>query len=154
MSRDRKALCLVVAGAAAVAFLAALHLAPSAWNVCAGEVNRVFNVAAAWLACAALFGAAATTIGGFGILTLSILPPMAQFGIVTALSILYSFLASVFVLPSFLALWARWKFGKDDEAGRMCEVKEGPEGETQEEPIEEASEGPSEGGLEPQAPTE
>jgi predicted RND superfamily exporter protein len=60
---------------------------------------------------AALFGAAATTIGGFGILTFSILPPMAQFGIVTALSIFYSFLASVFVLPSFLALWARHKYG-------------------------------------------
>ena len=72
---------------------------------------------------AALFGAAATTIGGFGILTLSILPPMAQFGIVTAMSILYSFLASVFVLPSFLALWARRKYG-DEEGGQMCEMDE------------------------------
>jgi predicted RND superfamily exporter protein len=71
---------------------------------------------------AALFGAAATTIGGFGILTFSILPPMAQFGIVTALSIFYSFLASVFVLPSFLAIWAKWKFGDDDTAGKMCEI--------------------------------
>jgi hypothetical protein len=59
VSRDRKALCLGVAGAAAVAFLAALHLAPPAWNVCAGEVNRIFNVAAAWLGCAALFAAGA-----------------------------------------------------------------------------------------------
>ena len=60
---------------------------------------------------AALFGAAATTIGGFGMLTFAVLPPLAQFGIVTALSIFYSFLASVFVLPSFLALWARHKYG-------------------------------------------
>jgi predicted RND superfamily exporter protein len=83
---------------------------------------------------AALFGAAATTIGGFGILTFSILPPMAQFGIVTAMSILYSFLASVFVLPSFLALWARRKYGDDE--GSMCQIGEGPEGEIPDEPGE------------------
>ncbi|UCC92385.1 MAG: MMPL family transporter, partial [Thermoplasmata archaeon] len=71
---------------------------------------------------AALFGAAATTIGGFGILTFSILPPMAQFGIVTALSIFYSFMASVFVLPSFLAIWARYKFGDGETAGKMCDI--------------------------------
>jgi predicted RND superfamily exporter protein len=72
---------------------------------------------------AALFGAAATTVGGFGILTFSILQPMAQFGIVTALSILFSFLASVFVLPSFLAVWARWKFGPSQ--GKTC-APDGP----------------------------
>ncbi len=71
---------------------------------------------------AALFGAAATTIGGFGILMFSVLPPMAQFGIVTALSIFYSFLASVFVLPSFLAIWARRKYGED--GGEICPVDE------------------------------
>jgi len=76
---------------------------------------------------AALFGAAATTIGGFGILTFSILPPMAQFGIVTAMSILYSFLASVFVLPSFLAIWARRKYG-DTGGGEMCAMDEPEEG--------------------------
>jgi len=57
----------------------------------------------------ALFGAAATTIAGFGILTFSLLPPMQQFGGIVALTILYSFLASVFVLPTFLVLWAKWK---------------------------------------------
>ncbi len=95
---------------------------------------------------AALFGAAATTIGGFGILTFSVLPPMAQFGIVTALSIFYSFLASVFVLPSFLAIWARRKYGED--GGRICAIdddapeteeppqegRDAPEGDTPEEP--------------------
>ena len=74
---------------------------------------------------AALFGAAATTVGGFGILTFSILPPMAQFGIVTALSILFSFLASVFVLPSFLAVWARWKFGPSQ--GETCAADDAPD---------------------------
>ncbi len=95
---------------------------------------------------AALFGAAATTIGGFGILTFSVLPPMAQFGIVTALSIFYSFLASVFVLPSFLAIWARRKYGED--GGRICAIDDDapetegapedgpdiPEGDSPEEP--------------------
>jgi predicted RND superfamily exporter protein len=80
---------------------------------------------------AALFGAAATTIGGFGMLTFSVLPPMAQFGMVTALSIFYSFLASVFVLPSFLAIWARRKYGDGDDEGEMCAVEEEPEDETQ-----------------------
>lgn len=59
MTRRKKALLLGVAGAAALAFVAALHVAPSAWEVCAGETNRLFNVVAAWLACAALFAAGA-----------------------------------------------------------------------------------------------
>jgi predicted RND superfamily exporter protein len=57
----------------------------------------------------ALFGGAATTIAGFGLLTLATLPPLQQFGIITALTILYSFIASVFVLPTFLVLWAKYK---------------------------------------------
>jgi len=56
----------------------------------------------------ALFGAAATTIAGFGILVFSLLPPLQQFGGITAMTILYSFLASVFILPTFLVLWARY----------------------------------------------
>jgi len=57
VTRGKKALWLGVAGAAALVLLAALHLAPSTWNVCADEANRLLNVAAAWLACAALFAA-------------------------------------------------------------------------------------------------
>ncbi len=57
----------------------------------------------------ALFGAAATTISGFGLLVFSLMPPLQQFGGITALTILYSFLASVFILPTFLVLWAKWK---------------------------------------------
>ncbi len=56
----------------------------------------------------ALFGAAATTISGFGLLVFSLMPPLQQFGGITALTILYSFLASVFILPTFLVLWAKW----------------------------------------------
>lgn len=57
----------------------------------------------------ALFAAALTTIAAFGILIFSLLPPMKQFGGIVALTILYSFIASVFVLPSLLLLWAKRK---------------------------------------------
>ncbi|MCJ2539929.1 MAG: hypothetical protein LN414_01515, partial [Candidatus Thermoplasmatota archaeon] len=62
--------------------------------------------------------------------------PMAQFGMVTALSIFYSFLASVFVLPSFLAIWARWKYGDGDESGEMDATEDKTPQRTQEGPIE------------------
>jgi predicted RND superfamily exporter protein len=55
----------------------------------------------------ALFGGAATTVAGFGLLMFATLPPLQQFGIITALTITYSFIASVFVLPTFLVLWAK-----------------------------------------------
>lgn len=55
----------------------------------------------------ALFGAAATTVAGFGLLTFSLMPPLQQFGQVTALAIIYSFLSSVIVLPSLLVIWAK-----------------------------------------------
>ena len=60
----------------------------------------------------ALFGAAATTISGFGLLVFALMPPLQQFGGITALTILYSFLASVFILPTFLVVWAKWKQNK------------------------------------------
>jgi len=57
----------------------------------------------------ALFGAAATTIAGFGLLIFAVMPPLQQFGGITALTILFSFLSSVFILPTFLVIWAKWK---------------------------------------------
>jgi predicted RND superfamily exporter protein len=63
----------------------------------------------------ALFGAAMTTVLGFGVLFFAILPPMKQFGTMTALTIFYSFLSSVWVLPSILVLWARYtNLGKEN----------------------------------------
>ncbi len=61
-----------------------------------------------------IFGAAATTMAGFGTLMLSSMPPIREFGEISALSILYSFVLSVFILPSFLYIWAsrREKNGK------------------------------------------
>ncbi|WP_323174241.1 MMPL family transporter [Natrialba sp. PRR66] len=56
----------------------------------------------------ALLGSAATTVGGFGVLAFAILPPLQQFGIITGLTIIYAFLASVLVLPSLLVVWTRY----------------------------------------------
>jgi len=56
----------------------------------------------------ALLGSAATTVGGFGTLAIAILPPLRQFGIITGLTIIYAFLASVLVLPSLLVIWTRY----------------------------------------------
>ncbi len=55
----------------------------------------------------ALFGAAATTVSGFGLLIFSFLPPLKEFGGIVALTIIYSFLSAVFILPTFLVLWAK-----------------------------------------------
>ncbi len=57
----------------------------------------------------ALAGAFLTTAGGFGVLYFHKLPPLQQFGVLIALSITYSFLASAYVLPTFLILWAKWR---------------------------------------------
>jgi predicted RND superfamily exporter protein len=56
----------------------------------------------------ALLGSATTTAGGFGVLVFAFVPSLQQFGFITALSIVYAFLASVLVLPSLLILWTRW----------------------------------------------
>ncbi len=56
-----------------------------------------------------LAGAALTTIGGFGILVFSFMPVIRQFGFILALTIFYAMIAAVFVLPTFLLQWARWK---------------------------------------------
>lgn len=61
----------------------------------------------------ALLGSAATTAGGFGMLAFAILPPLQQFGIITGITIIYAFIASVFILPSFLVLWTKY-LGPDD----------------------------------------
>ena len=61
----------------------------------------------------ALLGSAATTVGGFGVLAFAILPALQQFGVITGLTIVYAFLASVLVLPSLLVLWTRY-LGPDE----------------------------------------
>jgi predicted RND superfamily exporter protein len=64
----------------------------------------------------ALFGAAATTVAGFGLLVFSLLPPIQEFGAIVALTIIYSFLTTVFILPTFLVVWAK-RTGKHKRTG-------------------------------------
>ena len=64
----------------------------------------------------ALLGSTATTAGGVAILGLALLAPLQQFGVITALTIVYALLGSVVVLPSLLVLWTRWAGA--DPAGR------------------------------------
>ena len=56
----------------------------------------------------ALLASAATTVGGFGVLVLALVPSLQRFGFVTAVAITYAFVASVFVLPSLLVVWSRF----------------------------------------------
>jgi len=56
----------------------------------------------------ALAGSMVTTVSGIGVLVFAVLSVLGQFGLITALSIFYSFLTSVVVLPSALALWDRF----------------------------------------------
>jgi predicted RND superfamily exporter protein len=57
----------------------------------------------------ALFIAALTTAAGFGMLILAPLPPEQQFGLITAMTIIYSYITSIFVLPPVLLNWGEWR---------------------------------------------
>ena len=55
----------------------------------------------------ALTGSVLTTVFGIGVLVLSVFPAIGQFGLLTGLSVIYSYLASLLVLPPVLYVWAR-----------------------------------------------
>jgi predicted RND superfamily exporter protein len=55
----------------------------------------------------ALLGSVLTTVFGIGVLVLSLFPAIGDFGLLTALSVVYAFLASLLVLPAALVVWER-----------------------------------------------
>jgi hypothetical protein len=57
----------------------------------------------------ALLIAALTTALGFGILIFAPIPPQQQFGLILAVTIVYSFLTSIFILPLVLYRWAHYR---------------------------------------------
>jgi predicted RND superfamily exporter protein len=57
----------------------------------------------------ALLIAALTTTLGFATLILAPIPPEQQFGVILAMTITYSFITSVLLLPLILARWAKWR---------------------------------------------
>jgi hydrophobe/amphiphile efflux-3 (HAE3) family protein len=57
----------------------------------------------------ALLISAVTTMIGFGMLVFTPMPVEQQFGIITALTIAFAFLTSIFILPPVLLFWGRWR---------------------------------------------
>ena len=57
----------------------------------------------------ALFIAAVSTTAGFSMLILAPIPPEQQFGLITSMTIIYSFIASILVLPPILMIWGKWR---------------------------------------------
>ena len=57
----------------------------------------------------ALLIAALTTALGFGVLLFVSIPPQQQFGLILAVTITYSFLTSIFILPLVLFHWAQYR---------------------------------------------
>ncbi len=72
----------------------------------------------------ALFGAAVTTIAGFGALGFSDLTPLRQFGMIIIITIFYSMIVSVFILPVMLVIWAKWNRKKMMKINRQ--IKNSP----------------------------
>lgn len=56
----------------------------------------------------ALFIAALTTTLGFGMLIFAPIPPQVQFGVIMVMTISYSLIISVLLLPLVLGRWAKW----------------------------------------------
>jgi len=66
----------------------------------------------------ALTGSMFTTVFGIGVLVLAVFPAIGNFGLLTALSVLLSYLASLLVLPSVLMLWTRYdRWAHRDRSG-------------------------------------
>jgi predicted RND superfamily exporter protein len=75
----------------------------------AGEDRDVFGALTAAVrgTGGALTGSMLTTVTGIGVLVIAITPVLGQFGLLTGATVLYSYLASVVVLPPALVVWAR-----------------------------------------------
>ncbi len=53
--------------------------------------------------------AALSSMFGFGVLAFAPIPPEQQFGIITAITLVYAFITSILILPLVLARWANWR---------------------------------------------
>ncbi|MDY7104676.1 MAG: MMPL family transporter [Actinomycetota bacterium] len=62
----------------------------------------------------AMAASAATTAAGFGVLVFASLEPLRQFGLIVALTIVYSLLAAALIQPACLKLWGEWRARKGD----------------------------------------
>jgi len=53
--------------------------------------------------------AALSSMFGFGVLAFAPIPPEQQFGVITAITLVYAFITSILILPLVLARWANWR---------------------------------------------
>jgi predicted RND superfamily exporter protein len=74
----------------------------------------------------ALAGSMLTTVSGIGVLVLALNPAIGVFGLLTALSVIFAFLASIVVLPSVLVVWDR-VVNRSRIAGWFPETPERPD---------------------------
>jgi len=78
----------------------------------------------------ALIGSALTTALGFAVLVFSPIPPMGQFGLLTAITVAYSLIAAIVVLPPMLVTWAAyhdWRIDHLTELERLQAAENGIE---------------------------
>jgi predicted RND superfamily exporter protein len=74
----------------------------------------------------ALAGSMLTTVSGIGVLVLALNPAIGVFGLLTALSVIFAFIASIVVLPSVLVVWDR-VVNRSRIAGWFPETPERPD---------------------------
>ena len=60
----------------------------------------------------ALTGSMLTTVSGVGVLVVAITPVLGQFGLLTGVAVLYSYVASIVTLPPALVVWSRVTDGR------------------------------------------
>ncbi len=65
----------------------------------------------------ALIGSALTTALGFSVLVFSPIAPMGQFGLLTAITVTYSLIAAVVVLPPMLVTWGAYHAWRKSNTG-------------------------------------
>ncbi|MBN1281132.1 MAG: MMPL family transporter [Candidatus Thermoplasmatota archaeon] len=73
-----------------------------------GDVKKAVTETISWTG-SAISIAALASMCGFGILAFAPIPPQQQFGIITAITLIYAFISSILILPLVLARWALWR---------------------------------------------
>ncbi|MBN2599237.1 MAG: MMPL family transporter [Candidatus Thermoplasmatota archaeon] len=73
-----------------------------------GDITRAVTETISRTGSAVLI-AALSSMFGFGVLAFAPIPPEQQFGIITALTLIYAFITSIMILPLVLARWASWR---------------------------------------------
>lgn len=87
----------------------AIHISERYWEEYGGDTDTETALARTVTGTgSAVMSSAITTAAGFGVLAFALLPGLRQFGFILAVGIVYSFLATVYIQPSILALWAQY----------------------------------------------